>query len=75
MWWIVVSTCACKPGYGRTYHGGQDALHNGADNVKDIAEQPYNDKLYRQGIDIAALKVLDDLGREDDDCGKGLSVS
>ncbi len=70
----MVSTCASSIAgcCGKTYHGGQNTLHDGADNVEDISEQPNNDELDRQGIDIAALKVLENLGGEDDDYGKGL---
>ena len=48
------------------YHCRQNALHDGADNVEDISEQPDNDELDREGICAATLEVLNNLRREDD---------
>lgn len=50
-----------------TYHGGQDALKNSAQDIEDIANKPNYDELHGEGIGAAALEVLDDLWGEDDD--------
>lgn len=48
------------------YHGWQDALENGANDVEYISKEPDNNELNGQCIGATALKVLDDLGREND---------
>jgi hypothetical protein len=48
------------------YHCRQDALHDGADYVKDISQQPDNDELDREGICAATLEILNNLWREND---------
>ncbi len=54
---------------GKTpYHRRKNALHDGTQDVEDITNQPYNDELNGESICIAALKVLNNLRREDDDC-------
>jgi hypothetical protein len=50
-----------------SYHSRQNALKNGTQNVEDIAKKPDNDKLNRESIGTAALEVLDNLRREDND--------
>lgn len=50
------------------YHGRQDALEQGPNDIKHISNEPGDDELDGEGIGAAALEVLDDLGREDDDC-------
>lgn len=54
-------------GERQVYHCRQNALHDGANDVEDITQQPYNDELDRESICAAALEVLYDLRREDDD--------
>lgn len=49
-------------------------MHDGADDVEDIAQQPHNDELDREGIGAAALKVLDNLRREDDNWQPRVSI-
>lgn len=52
---------------GEDEHGGQDALEDGAEDVKDVAEEPDDDELEREAVGGGALEVLDDLGGEDYD--------
>jgi len=57
----------CQPagtsngGARATYHGGKDTLQDGAEDVKDIAQQPDDDELYGEAVGIALLELLDDL--------------
>lgn len=48
------------------YHGGENSLQNGSEDIEDISQEPSNDELNRKGIGAAALEVLYDLRREDD---------
>jgi hypothetical protein len=51
----------------KTYHGGKNSLHDCTDDVGEISQEPYDDKLYTQTFSAAASEVFDDLRREDDD--------
>ena len=50
------------------HHCRQNTLQDSTEDVKDISHQPYNDKLNRESVGTAALEILNDLRREDDDC-------
>jgi hypothetical protein len=59
---------------GGTYHGGEHTLQDGAEDIEDIAEEPNNDELDREGIGGASLEILYDLRRENDHCEKSVTV-
>lgn len=42
---VSVNVAALGGSLGATHHGGQHALHHGADNVENITKQPDNNKL------------------------------
>jgi hypothetical protein len=59
---------------GGTYHGGEHTLQDGAEDIEDIAEEPNNDELDREGIGGASLEILYDLRRENDHCEKSATL-
>lgn len=49
-----------------SYHCRQHPLQHCAQNIEHIAEEPDDDELDRESVSRAALEVLNDLWREDD---------
>jgi hypothetical protein len=42
-------------------------LEDSAEDVEDVSDEPYYDELDREALGAAALEVLENLRREDDD--------
>ena len=54
---------------GQYDHSGEDILEDGAEDIKDVADEPDDYELQGQAVGGAATEVLDDLRGEYDDPG------
>ena len=43
------------------YHGWKNPLHNSTDDIGEISQEPYDNKLYTQTLGAAASEVFDNL--------------